>query len=201
MNREGIEELIIQNEWEMFQKVKGLEGRAPCQDQYRTFIIMRLSQFKSWPMEVVSSYLNDLETAKSAERNLIMEKYARMMELTDPDYYASIQHLLPPVGEKAKELVEQITARYMLWEKEVSMKYPNVRKHGRNASDISADGTVSMEEYLKCELITYSEKTLMLLYNQIVSEPDNNLYLLSMEKMARAFGYSSLQEAEEALSL
>ena len=200
MNREGIEELIIQNEWEMFQKVKGLEGRAPCQDQYRTFVIMRLSQFKSWPMEVVSSYLNDLETAKSAERNLIMEKYAYMMELTHPDYYASIQYLLPPVSEKAKELAEKITARYMLWEKEVSMKYPNVRKHGRNASDISADGTVSMKEYLKCELITYSEKTLMLLYNQIVSEPDNNLYLLSMEKMARAFGYSSLQEAEEALS-
>ena len=113
MNREGIEELIIQNEWEMFQKVKGLEGRAPCQDQYRTFVIMRLSQFKSWPMEVVSSYLNDLETAKSAERNLIMEKYAHMMELTHPDYYASIQHLLPPVSEKAKELAEEITARYM----------------------------------------------------------------------------------------
>lgn len=200
MNRNGIEQLILRNEWEMFQKVQGIDGRAPCQDQYETFVIMRLSQHESMPVEVLESYLNDLETAKSAGRNLVMEKYAHMMAQTDPEYYASIRHLLPPITEQAKEMAEKITSRYMLWEKEVEILYPNVRKNGRAAAGVSADGTTSMANYLKCELMTYSERTLNLLLRQIEKEPQKNLYRISMEKMARAYGYASLEAAETALS-
>ena len=200
MDRVGVERLIVNNEWDMFQKVKGLEGRASCQDQWETFLIMRLSQFESWPQDVIESYLQDLENAKSAERNLVMEKYAYMMEQTDPVYFLSIKSLLPPVTDRVKELADRITKYYMCWEKEVDIRYPNVRKHGRSASDISSDGTTSMENYLRCELYTYSEKTLELLLGHIEKDPDNNLYMISMEKMAQAYGYRSLDAAEAALS-
>ncbi|MDY6047602.1 MAG: DUF4125 family protein, partial [Anaerobutyricum sp.] len=131
MERKSIEQLIVNNEWNMFQKVQGINGRAPCQaeEQYQTFIIMRLSQFESWPIEVIQSYLQDLEDAKAAERNLVMEKYAWMMEDTDPEYFSQIRHLLPPVSEEKRELARKITAQYMCWEKEVDTLYPNVRKN------------------------------------------------------------------------
>ena len=203
MERKSIEQLIVNNEWNMFQKVQGINGRAPCQaeEQYQTFIIMRLSQFESWPIEVIQSYLQDLEDAKAAERNLVMEKYAWMMEDTDPEYFSQIRHLLPPVSEEKRELARKITAQYMCWEKEVDTLYPNVRKNGRpTTAGTSLEGDTSQETYLRCELMTYSAKTLQLLWKTIEAAPSQNLYMISMEKLANAYGYTSLEAAETALS-
>lgn len=200
MERTGLERLIVADEWEMFQQVKGIGGRAPCQDERETFVIMRLSQFESWPYDVIESYLNDLEEAKSCGRNLVMEKYAYMMEETDPEYFASAKKLLPAVSEEKRAMAQEITAQYMLWEKEVDILYPNVRRNGRAATTVSPDGTASMENYLRSELMTYSEKTLGLLLACIKKEPHRNLYMLSMEKLAKAYGYASLEAAETALS-
>lgn len=203
MERKSIEQLIVNNEWNMFQKVQGMNGRAPCQakEQYKTFIIMRLSQFESWPIEVIQSYLQDLENAKSVQRNLVMEKYAWMMEETDPDYFAQIRHLLPPVSDENRELARKITAQYLCWEKEVDLLYPNVRKHGRpTTTGSSLEGDTSFETYLRCELMTYSTGTLQSLWKTIESAPHQNLYMISMEKLAQAHGYASLKEAEAALS-
>ena len=200
MDRREIEKLVIQDEWDMFQKVQNIGGRASCQDQYTTFVIMRGSQFASWPEEAVFSYLTDLEDAKSAERNLVMEKYAHMMEVTDPAYYETIKGVLPPISDDVRLLAEAITEKYMLWEKEVDIRYPNVRKNGRAATDITADGRASMENYLRCELMTYSARTLALLMKYINEHPEENLYLKSMELMAKCYGYQSLDEAEKALA-
>lgn len=203
MERKSIEQLIVNNEWNMFQQVQGINGRAPCQakEQYQTFIIMRLSQFESWPTQVIESYLQDLENAKSVERNLVMEKYAWMMEETDPEYFAQISHLLPPVSDVCRDLARKITAQYMCWEKEVEIHYPNVRRNGRptTAGD-SLEGDTSLETYLRCELMTYSEKTLRLLWEVIEAAPHKNLYMISMEKLSNAYGYDSLEAAETALS-
>ena len=63
MERKQMEKFVVEKEWEMFQQVKGIGGRASCQDDQETFVIMRLSQFESWPEEAVESYLQDLEEA------------------------------------------------------------------------------------------------------------------------------------------
>ena len=42
-------------------------------------------------MNVLESYYDDIEQAEAQERNLIMEKYAYMMEETDPVYFLSIK--------------------------------------------------------------------------------------------------------------
>ena len=162
MERRELEKQIIEKEWLMFQKVQDVNGRASCQDDWTTFLIMRISQFEGWDMNVLESYYDDIEQAEAQERNLIMEKYAYMMEETDPVYFLSIKGMLPEISEEKQLMAEKITSIYMEWEKEADIKYPNIRRHGRPAEGIGVDGTVSVRNYLKCELYTYSVKTLAL---------------------------------------
>lgn len=199
MDRFSIEKAVVSLEWEMFQKVKGINGRAACQDNLDTFVIMRTSQFESWDLAVVESYLKDLIEAKQNERNLVMEKYAYMMEETDPEYFAQIKHLLPSVTEKSKVIIEKILTHYEEWVSEFAAKYPNIRKNGRAMDATVIGGRASLMNYLKCELYTYSEKTLELFAGSIISNKELNRYWLSMERMAQAYGYKTLDEAEEAL--
>lgn len=78
---------IIEIEWTMFDKVNNQGGRAACQDDKRTFYVMRFSQFSAFGDDMLRSYRRDLEEALDEGRNLIMEKYAYMMEFTDPAYF------------------------------------------------------------------------------------------------------------------
>ena len=126
-----------------------------------------------------------------------MEKYAYMMEETDPVYFLSIKGMLPEISEEKQLMAEKITSIYMEWEKEADIKYPNIRRHGRPAEGIGVDGTVSVRNYLKCELYTYSVKTLALFILSIEHNPEYNRYLATMQKMVQAYGYSSLEELPE----
>ncbi len=199
MDRNNVEKAVVSLEWEMFQKVKGINGRASCQDNLETFVIMRSSQFESWDLDVVKSYLRDLVEAIQQERNLVMEKYAYMMEETDPKYFARIKHLLPPVTDKAKALVDKIVCQYEDWVKEFAAKYPNIRKNGRAMDGGAIGERATLLNYLKCELYTYSEHTLELYWNSILKNREFNRYWFSMEKMAQAYGYQTLDEAEADL--
>ena len=199
MEKSAVIKVVVALEWEMFQQVKGLNGRAACQDNLETFIIMRSSQFDSWEENVVESYLADLIEAKKSERNLVMEKYAYMMEQTDPAYYANIAHLLPKITDKAQIMIDKILVHYEAWVIEFAAVYPNIRKNGRSMDGANLGGRASLLNYLKCELKTYSERTLAYLVESIMKEKELNRYWVSMEKMAQAYGYESLEEAEEAL--
>ena len=161
---------------------------------------MRSSQLKTWSEEVLQSYLHDLTSAAYTGRNLLTEKYAYMMEETDPVYFLSIKELLPEISEEKQLMAEKITSIYMEWEKEADIKYPNIRRHGRPAEGIGVDGTVSVRNYLKCELYTYSAKTLALFILSIEKNPEYNRYLATMQKMVQAYGYSSLEEAEKEMA-
>ena len=81
---------IVAMEWDMFQHVVNIGGRAACQDDPETFRIMRSSQAMAWSEDSLASYLEDLAAAAQAGRNLLTEKYARMMEFTAPLEYARI---------------------------------------------------------------------------------------------------------------
>ena len=72
-------ESIIKLEWNQFQQTNNEGGRASCQGNWPMFHQMRASQFMTWPEELLRSYRSDLQEADRVGRNLVTEKYGRMM--------------------------------------------------------------------------------------------------------------------------
>lgn len=86
---------IIKLEWDMFSHVSNVGGPASCQMRPDTFKIMRKSQAATWSDELLASYLEDLKTATREGRNIMTEKYARMMESTFPEEYRKLAAIPP----------------------------------------------------------------------------------------------------------
>ena len=198
--REDIIDSIIETEWKMFRDVPNIGGRAACQDDSETFKIMRAGQSASWSDAALESYLDDLKEAEKSGRNLLTEKYARMMRSTSPLEYAQIEHLLPPVDPEAIKLIEQIVRIVLEWEEELLEKYPYIIKRGRplfNKED--SIGVTSMETYLKGELSTYSLRTLELYLDHIQKEQSENVNgsAITLLNMVKQYGFDSLEEANE----
>lgn len=194
---------IINMEWEMFHSVNNIGGRAECQDQAETFEIMRRSNLATWPEELLYSYRADLYAAVEAGRNLMTEKYARMMENTDPKGYEEIRQYLPSVDESSMQLVVRATEILMQWEREVRGRYP-LATRGRDLDydNVDSGGKTSFETYLQAELETYSHSTLSL-YVGYLEELDSahvNGSQLVYENMVTLYGYHDLDEANAQMS-
>lgn len=191
---------IIKREWEWFQKVRHIDGRADCQDDHETFYLQRKAQFEVYPQDLLESYLQDLKEAEAIGRNMIMEKYAYMMESTEPEYFHSIEDQLPPVDESKRKLIDMICEIEVGMREEVNQKYPSLVTLARNVH--TSDDTVeniSFETYLRGELCTYSSHSLYL-YGQMVVKAlnqDENIIENILERTAKAYGYSSLTQANE----
>ena len=203
-DKNSLVEKIVNLEWDMFQNVQNVGGqRASCQDNRKMFDIMRISQFTAWSEPVLESYLNDLEIAKKEERNLLTEKYARMMESTAPLEYAQIRDILPSLDPDVPLLIDKIYSIMIEWEKTFAGKYPNIARRGRPAGSAGDSGfSTSIETYLKGELATYSKKTLELYYKNILDMQGKNINgaILVQEEMIKRYGYKSLEQADKMLN-
>lgn len=62
--KEKIINKILESEWVFFQMADNKGGRAECQDNKEEFVIMRKSQWKTFPLDILESYLEDLKTAE-----------------------------------------------------------------------------------------------------------------------------------------
>jgi hypothetical protein len=193
---------IVAIEWRMFQSVPNIGGRASCQDDLKTFEIMRSSQAASWSEVALESYLNDLKDAENASRNLLTEKYARMMKFTSPSEYARIEHLLPPVDPEAFNLVDKIVAILLAWAKELTERFSSIMKTGRPIySSEDTVFTTSLETYLRGELLTYSRKTLELYLANVLKQKSENINgsEITLAYTMKQYGFNSLKEANETL--
>lgn len=121
-------------EWELFQLVHNTGGRASCQDDPDTFFKMRMSQWMVYSDGVLKSCMEDFQEAAAQGRNLIFEKYGRMMETTHPEEYERVRQYFPEISEKHRENVEKITAIHLGWDKKTAEAYPYLRKNGRLAT-------------------------------------------------------------------
>jgi len=195
---------IVDREWQMFKNVNNIGGRASCQDDYATFLINRMGQAESWSEQTLESYLSDLETAEKDGRNLLSEKYARMMASTSPAEYNKIVHMLPKISDDALSMVDQIVYVVLEWEMELANRYPNIIQRGRPLFSSQDTPTVtSLETYLRGELMTYSVKTLELYFENVrrlKSENINGSELI-LEFTVKQYGYSSLRQANEKLNM
>ncbi len=191
---------IIQREWEFFQKVHNIGGRASCQDDFETFYLQRKGQFEVFYDNLLQSYLQDLKDAKAIGRNLVMEKYAYMMESTDFQYFQTIKGDLPVLDFKQRELIDYICQVEVQMREEFNQKYPNLSSLMRDTySHEDQQDDTSFETYLRGELSTYSPQTLWLYGQMIVDmlKRNENMIIHIMHKTIEAYGYSSLEEAEE----
>lgn len=192
---------ILDLEWEMFHAVQGIDGPASCQQDRKTFTVMRSSQLSAWNEETAESYLEDLTKAKAAGRNLMTEKYARMMQYTSPCEYRRIENSLPALATEAAPIIERLSERSIRWMEELVAKYPHVGAQGRairNSGD--SPYSPSFETYNRGELATYSVETLRLLedrYAQLEAEGENPAEVI-LRNTVTQYGYSSLEQAEAA---
>lgn len=191
---------IVDMEWQMMNEVHGLDGRSVCQDDFKTFHIMRFSNYFPWTTELLESYTQDLVRAEEDGRNLVLEKYAYMMSLSDHDYYkAHLQEIVPAPNAFTSKLIREIVVYLLDCERQLAEKYPKISSKGRVLQTSSFDANfASIETYSIGELRTYSPRTLRLLLEFIRSEKalGHNIAMKIRSSMAKLYGYQSLEELE-----
>lgn len=201
-NKEKLIEEIIKYEWTEFDQTENEGGRASCQNNFPVFNIMRKSQYMTWNTDMLEEYLWHINDSLSKGRNLITEKYGRMMETTAPKDYEKIKSSFPELSEKRKRITEEIIKIQVNWMEEFSKDYPKMAGNARSIrSSEDAEYNTSYETYLRGELGTYSEE-LIALYGQFIISLVNanqNLAYLTMENTAKLYGYKDLQDAETRL--
>ncbi len=198
-----IVEKIIELEWKQFDKVQNEGGRAGCQDDYETFCIMRKSQYLTWPELLQESFYKDLVFAQEKGWNLIMEKYARMMESTAPEKYKEMANELPVLNEERVVIQEEIIKIQINWMEEFASQYPKMAGNARRIyTEEDTPFSTSYETYLRGELGTYSEIT-FILYGKFITDllkENRNLAYEIMENTAKLYGYETIEAAEQALA-
>ena len=190
---------IVALEWKQFDRVNNEGGRASCQDDFETFQIMRKSQYLTWTEELLKNYYQDLTVAEQKGWNLIMEKYARMMEHTNPDKFLLLEKDLPELEEEREMIQELVVDIQVQWMEEFAKQYPRMAENARVVrSHEDTEYETSYETYLRGELGTYSEETFVLYTEFIIclSKEGRNLTKEIMENTAKLYGYDSLESAE-----
>ncbi len=203
LSEKELAEQIAKMEFEAFDQVKNEGGRADCQDDWHTFRIMRVSQYLTWPKEMLLQYYTEFHGSLLEGWNMITEKYGRMMESTAPSEYAKLEAELPPVSEEKRKLVEEIVKIQVTWMEEFQSCYPRLAGNARSIhTSEDSPWNTSYETYLRGELLTYSD-LLLYRYGRLIAskaQAGDNLAEEIMNNTVLLYGYEGLDAAEQALS-
>ncbi len=201
---EELVEQIAEVEFEAFDKVKNVGGRASCQNDWATFSIMRKSQYLTWNRTMLLQYLYDFDREYRRGHNLITEKYGRMMESTAPQEYERLKEHFPVLSAEKKAIIEQIVGLQVAWMEEFAKQYPHLAENARSLRTAEDNlYNTSYETYLRGEISTYSDKMLELYGRYIVAyaAENHNLAFAIMENSVHLYGYRDLDAAERFLGL
>lgn len=165
---------LVQLEWVHFDTVQGMSGRAACQDDAVGFFVHRVAQYLSFPRESIMGVRDDVVAADAAGRNVIREKYARMMEMADPVAFARdwSGRLEAPSPVKRCVLNEIESAlRSML--DTAQGELPATAQHVRGS--ITQPKLISSIGYYVCEIQSYSLSTLKCLRDGLRHQLGNHV--------------------------
>ena len=203
-----LRERIVRHEWDQFQRTNNEGGRAACQGNWPVFHQMRLAQFLTWDRPLLESYAHDLDAADRAGRNLVTEKYGRMMTSTAPiDYARTIEPYIPRLDAGRTARQERVIAVQVAWARDFRARWPRLGEAMRvltTAEDTPA--ATSFETYLRGELGTYSDATFALYETMIERREANdatahsprNITEETLLHTVRLGGFADLDEAEAA---
>ncbi|MGP1570022.1 MAG: DUF4125 family protein [Eubacteriales bacterium] len=198
--KDGLINNIIETEWFFFDNVNNTGGRAWCQDDEWAFYANRYSQFHVFSEQTLESYKADLDLALSEGRNIITEKYAYMMEFTDPAYYCKhLKGSIPDVPSEKENLVNAIADFLVEKERAFEASYPKFAGKGRVLEGSFEYATFRV--YVIGELKTYSLKTLVLYLADLVKadKENRNISKEIHEMTAKFYGYRNLEDAENKI--
>ena len=197
---EELVERIVKLEYTAFDKVHNAGGRAFCQDDWRTFSIMRKSQYLTFTRPMLLQYLYDFQREYDRGHNLIEEKYGRMMESTAPEEYEQIKAHFPELSEEKKAIIEAVAAMQVGWMEEFERNFPVLAGNARSIHTAEDHlYNTSYETYLRGELGTYSDKMLELYGRYVVeyAREGRNLACDIMGNSVKMYGYRDLEDAEQ----
>lgn len=201
-NKDSLVDKIVKLEWEAFDKVINEGGRASCQDDFTTFSIMRKSQYKTWNVEMLVSYIRDFENANERGWNLITEKYGRMEKSTAPEKYEAIKDSFPAISERKEQIIEAIVGIQVKMMEDFAADFPKAACQARSIHTYEDNPfNTSYETYLRGEISTYSDATLDL-YGRFVAQcaaNGVNIARQTIENSALAYGFDSVEELESKL--
>lgn len=159
---------ILDFEWKNFDEIRGINGRALCQDSPKEFFIMRLAQYLAYNRKLIGYLYEDLKKAEKNGFNPIFDKYARMMEFTDKDKFESIKENLEELSPVKSHLLENI-------KKTLNSKATNIPKDLKKVRpEKSKDKSISSNDYYIAEITCLSLKTLWSI-EQMIDNPSYNL--------------------------
>lgn len=159
---------ILDFEWKNFDEIRGINGRALCQDSPKEFFIMRLAQYLAYNRKLIGYLYEDLKKAEKNGFNPIFDKYARMMEFTDKDKFESIKENLEELSPVKSHLLENI-------KKTLNSKATNIPKDLKKVRpEKSKDKSISSNDYYIAEITCLSLKTLWAI-EQMIDNPSYNL--------------------------
>ena len=154
-------ESIIKLEWNQFQQTNNEGGRASCQGNWPMFHQMRASQFMTWPEELLRSYRSDLQEADRVGRNLVTEKYGRMMQSTYPqEYCANIAPYIPRISADRNALQEGIITVQVSWARDFRERFPHLGEAMGTYSDRTVALYRDFVERLRHERRNLTEETI-----------------------------------------
>lgn len=199
MGKTELIDRIVRLEWDDFSHVNNNDATVTCQSRPDTFTRMRRALLETWGEELLASYLQDVSEAREAGRSLMSEKYAWMMETTDPAGFAEVAALLPDVPAESRGRIERIAKISLVWQAQANALLPRLTAGGRAliAEDDRTDAT-SFETYLRGELMTYSARTLAIYERDVLAcwRAGRNLAIANLDNIARSYGYRDAADAE-----
>ncbi|MBU5668840.1 DUF4125 family protein [Peptoniphilus sp. MSJ-1] len=157
---------IINMEWNFFDKVKGLHGRAICQDSPVNFIINRMAQYLTYDDDICLCIQRDYKKHMSNDFNPVFGKYAKMMQFTDLKKYEEVKDILPKTSPVKQYALKEVSELFSIGLEDVERKFPKTSQKARPRESVNK--RISSIAYFISEISFFNLKTIWLIKDLLI---------------------------------